>query len=131
VKGETSGAFVPTHRFRSVLSDVFKGEAPRRASFGVHYLDLDSAAVSGEAAPAEAGALLVPSRRVGAPAVAVGSAAAEAGLKEGDVILRLDNVDIAGERELTELLAGYDPGARVAVEYQRGNDRLRAEVTLD
>lgn len=56
--------------------------------------------------------------------------AAEAGLREGDVVLRLDGHPVAAAGDLIALVRKYAPGSVVTVEYRRGGDRHVASVTL-
>jgi serine protease Do len=124
-------AFVPSHLFRPVVAEVFRGQQPTRALLGVQYLDLESAYFAGEPAEAASGALLAPSRRERLPAVRPGSAAARAGLRQGDIIARFDGVEISGGRDLSELVGEYEKGAKVKIEILRAGVRRPLDVTLD
>ncbi|MFE6225588.1 S1C family serine protease [Streptomyces sp. NPDC057854] len=59
-----------------------------------------------------------------------GGAAADAGLRAGDVITRLADDDITTITSLAESLADRRPGDRVAVTYVRDGETRKAEVTL-
>ncbi|MFF6897406.1 S1C family serine protease [Streptomyces hydrogenans] len=59
-----------------------------------------------------------------------GGAAADAGLRAGDVITRLADDDITTITSLAESLAGRSPGDVVTVTYVRGDTTRKAEVTL-
>ncbi|MFI8512347.1 S1C family serine protease [Streptomyces sp. NPDC085460] len=59
-----------------------------------------------------------------------GGAAAEAGLRAGDVITRLADDDITTITSLAESLAARRPGDVVSVSYVRGTETRKAEVTL-
>lgn len=132
VPAKDGGAtFVPTHRFRAVLSGVFKGEPVDRAALGVRYLDLGSSAFAGDAPAQGTGALVAGSRREGLSAVKPGSAAAKAGVLEGDVVLRIGEAELGGKADLAEAVAGYAPGTRTRIEVLRSGSRKVLEVTLD
>ncbi|ANB06028.1 signal protein PDZ [Streptomyces ambofaciens] len=62
--------------------------------------------------------------------VSDGGAADEAGLRPGDVIVRLGDTDITTITSLAEALASMRPGDRVKVTYTRDGDERTAEVTL-
>ncbi|MCK9521369.1 MAG: trypsin-like peptidase domain-containing protein [Dehalococcoidia bacterium] len=62
--------------------------------------------------------------------VAAGSPADEAGLRQGDIIVRVDDTDIRFTSDLTLALLMEAPGETVPVEYYRGNDRESVDVTL-
>ncbi|GHG16785.1 S1C family serine protease [Streptomyces filamentosus] len=59
-----------------------------------------------------------------------GGAAADAGLRAGDVITRLADDDITTITSLAESLADRAPGDKVDVTYVRGTATRKAEVTL-
>ncbi|HJV33066.1 MAG TPA: S1C family serine protease [Patescibacteria group bacterium] len=124
-------AFIPMHLIRPVLVAVFRGQAPARASLGAHYLALDETDFVGQGFGELTGARLTSSRAAGLQAVRAGSAAAKAGLLEGDVILAVDEVEISGGRDLAELIGEYAPGARARLSVLRLGERKTIEVTFD
>ncbi|WP_369178095.1 S1C family serine protease [Streptomyces mutabilis] len=71
-------------------------------------------------------------RPAGAAVVEVsdGGAADDAGLRPGDVIVRLGDTDITTITSLAEALASMEPGERTKVTYTRDGDARTAEVTL-
>ncbi|MFE6284130.1 S1C family serine protease [Streptomyces sp. NPDC057877] len=62
--------------------------------------------------------------------VARGGAAAEAGIRAGDVIVRLGDSDITTITSLAEALAALKPGDRTKVTFTRDGDERTVEVTL-
>ena len=58
------------------------------------------------------------------------SGAAAAGLRAGDVILRVNERPISGMLELRNALTGLTPGARVAMAVNRGGEQIRLEGVL-
>ncbi|MEU5527524.1 trypsin-like peptidase domain-containing protein [Micromonospora chersina] len=56
--------------------------------------------------------------------------AAAAGLRTGDVVLRLDGHPMNDPTDLVALVRKYAPGSVVKVEYRRGSNRQNASVTL-
>ncbi|MFR9797173.1 S1C family serine protease [Streptomyces sp. MS06] len=59
-----------------------------------------------------------------------GGAADRAGLRAGDVIVRLGDADITTITSLAEALAGDEPGQQTTVSYTRNGSRRTAKVTL-
>lgn len=59
-----------------------------------------------------------------------GSAAAKAGLREGDIILAVDQDDLSGAMEMRTLLQRLQPGSNIVVTYQRGKQRKKTNVEL-
>jgi len=58
--------------------------------------------------------------------------AAKAGVKEGDVIVKIDGTDLkeADTSELVKLVGGMRPGTVIAVDVRRGKDALTLKIKL-
>ncbi len=67
----------------------------------------------------------------GERAVTSGSPAADAGIKEGDIILEFNGEKINQENSLAKLIQKYNPGDKVTLKILRGKEELSLEVTLD
>jgi S1-C subfamily serine protease len=59
-----------------------------------------------------------------------GSAAERVGLRIGDVIVRVGGQPVRGAAELEQLMFGLAAGARVALEWRRGDERMQGEARL-
>ena len=62
--------------------------------------------------------------------VTPGSGADSAGLRSGDVIVKFGTDDIASSDDLSAAVRRHQPGDKVEVAWQRGNQRQTATVTL-
>jgi len=60
-----------------------------------------------------------------------GSPADKAGLRSGDVILGVDNVDVAHGTDLPRMIARRGPGAKVSLKVLRDGRQSTVDVTLD
>lgn len=64
--------------------------------------------------------------------VTPGGPADQAGIQAGDRIIRIGDIDLRKEERpdhaLLEAMTGVEPGQKVAVEYQRGQDQRHAEI---
>ncbi len=58
------------------------------------------------------------------------SGADKAGLKEGDIITKINGREVADPKELTEVIANHDAGDKVVVTYQRNGKTTETEATL-
>lgn len=63
-------------------------------------------------------------------AVADGGPAAQAGMRAGDVVIRLEGHALEGPSDLVALVRKYDPGSVVTVEYERDGVPATVAVTL-
>ena len=59
-----------------------------------------------------------------------GSAAEEAGIRAGDVVLAVDGTSLKNHLELSERIAGGEPGDVVLLKIQRGNSAIDMNVRL-
>lgn len=59
------------------------------------------------------------------------SAAEKAGLKEGDIVTRIDDTPINSPEDLTKAVGKYKPEDKVTVTYKRDQKEQKASVTLD
>ncbi|MBB5933404.1 S1C family serine protease [Streptomyces zagrosensis] len=67
---------------------------------------------------------------VAVAAVARGGAAAKAGVRAGDIVVRLGNAKITTMSALSEALARYAPGDRTKLTYARDGDERTVSVSL-
>lgn len=59
-----------------------------------------------------------------------GSPAENAGLKEGDIIMRIGDAPITGMREFADALKAHAPGDKVRITVLRGSQTVKVDVTL-
>lgn len=110
--------------FESVLGGVKQID---RAKLGVRFIDLaNTAGLSTELTrDIHSGALIS-----GSLAVEWGSAAHEAGLLVGDIILAVDGVFVDSYNSLDDLIVTYDPGSIARLLIDRAGERVEVSVTL-
>ncbi len=111
---------VPSSYFNSVIGQVLKNQEINRPVLGVSYLDL--AQIKGLSSYGEKGALIY-----GAP---VKGSSAQAKLKSGDLIKKIDDVEINIYQSLSELLNDYRPGDRLELLIERAGQETVVELEL-
>ncbi|MEK7607089.1 MAG: S1C family serine protease [Patescibacteria group bacterium] len=119
------GKMLPAEYIESALKTILKEGKVRRPYFGVSSLDRSSQIFS--QAPL-LGALVAAAKD--ALAVERGSPASVSGLKEGDVITAVENLELNQNQTLAEVLVRFSPGTKVAVKYLRGGKEETVSVTL-
>jgi serine protease Do len=126
-----SDIFVPMHVIRPVLGQIFRGQTPVRAQLGVQVLNLHDTAFAEGGFGGVKGVRITGSRAYGVPAVRTGSAAAKAGLQEGDILLRIDGIDLSGGRDVGEVIAELEPGAKIQLVVVKDGTEKTVDMTLD
>jgi S1-C subfamily serine protease len=66
----------------------------------------------------------------GSPAVASGSAAEKAGLKEGDIILEFNGEKISNDNTLSKMINKYNAGDGVSLKILRSGEEKMLEAVL-
>jgi len=107
------GFAVPSNLVASELAQLEAGETVEHAYLGVS---------TGTASEGTAGAQVAE--------IVQGSPAAEAGLRQGDIITALGEEEVASTEDLVAAIAGREPGETVALEVERGGQKTSLKVTL-
>lgn len=113
---------IPANIARKVAEDLRSYGKVQRAFLGVQIEPLTADLQKETGSPVSQGAYVRD--------VYGGSAAEEAGLKAGDIIVEVEGKPIRSAAELTELVARHRPGDRIKVVYYRGEKRYEVIVRL-
>jgi serine protease Do len=105
-----------------VVKALRENGSVRRGYLGVVTSTVDNNVAVARGLPVNAGARL--------ERVESGAAADRAGLRTGDVLVKIGDVDIHNITDVHLAMVQYGPGTRVKVEYIRDGGRQTAEVTL-
>lgn len=113
---------IPVNIVKKVVSDFMKFGLIKRAYLGVYYQEITDEMAR------EKG--LNDLRGIYVSEVVEGGPAAAAGIKNGDVIIRIDNLAVNGKAELMEVIAQKNPGDRVTVTVSRDGKDFDLPMTL-
>ena len=105
-----------------VVEDFMKYGMVQRAFLGIMIRDIDSKLVNDEHLKISEGAFV--------DSLTDKSAAAEAGIRAGDVVTRVDNIPILKSADLLEQIGRHRPGDEVAVAVNRNGKELTYMVEL-
>jgi S1-C subfamily serine protease len=117
---------VPETIVRKVVMDLKEYGVAQRAMLGVSYLAIDEEFVEQmgeELGIKKAGGLYVNE-------VVENSAAAEAGLRKGDIITAIDGVKTDDASVLVEKIAQRRPGDKITISYKRNDSDKKVDVVL-
>ena len=114
---------VPSAVVEKIVTDIKQYGTVQRAVLGIQFVEIDADLAKDEKITATTEGVLVKK-------VNERSAAAEAGLKEGDVIVKLNGHDIKSGAQMLEQMSKLRPGDKASVGYYRDNKYRTTTVTL-
>jgi serine protease Do len=127
------GFAIPIDIARPIMSQALAGEELARPYVGIRYQQIDAKLKSEKSLTVDQGALIGPAQETGGetlPAITPGSPAEAAGLRDGDIVLRIEDQVIDSEHPLDAILTSYRPGQTVRMAVLRGAEQLTINVTL-
>ena len=113
---------IPVNIVRKVVDDLIEFGVVQRAYMGVKIQEVDENIASQYGLNEVKGVFI--------NAIIPNGAAEEAGLKSGDVIVKIGNMDIDGLPELQEQLSKFRPGDEILVTIIRNHQELEYPLTL-
>lgn len=113
---------VPVNIVRKVVSDLVEYGTVQRAYMGVSIQEIDAKFAADKNIKRLQGVYV--------NGITMGGSAEEAGIKEGDVITKIHNVQIASLSELQEQLSRYRPGDKIDVTVLRNDKDMTIPVVL-
>ncbi len=129
VEGQNIAFSIPINRAkRDVQRMREKGEIIY-PFLGVRYVEITEGLKKEEDLPVDYGALVLRGSN-GEKPIIEGSAADQAGIKEGDIILELNNQKIDSENSLGEEIMKYSPGDEISLKVLRGGKEIHLKATL-
>lgn len=122
------GFAIPIDAIRTVLDGVRQTGKLERPYLGVRYRVVTPALAEAAGLSTSSGILLT--QEGGQAAVLSGTPAAAAGLREGDVVTKVNGELVGETASLARRLARYKPGQTVSLTVVRGSETLELSVTL-
>ncbi len=122
------GFAIPIDIARPIMDQAVKDQALTRPWIGIRFQSIDLQLQQDQKLPVGAGALVASSGTD--PAVVANSPAATAGIKDGDIIVALNGIQIDAEHPLDALLVQFAPGATIELDVLRAGATLKLNVTL-
>jgi serine protease Do len=113
---------IPSNLAKKVVRDILDFGVVQRGFLGVNIREVDDELAKDLKLDKIKGAYIVD--------VVKGGAAADAGLKNGDVIVKIEDIEIKNTADLTEHVARYRPGDVIKVDYIRNGGLQQKNITL-
>ena len=127
------GFAIPIDIARPIMMQALAGRPLERPYIGIRFRSIDYQLAQEESLPVDHGALIGPATNAAGeelPAITADSPAEAAGLRDGDIIVRIESQMIDAEHPLDAVLTSYAPGQTVRMEVLRGSTKLQVKVTL-
>lgn len=126
---ENIGFAIPINDIKGLISSIIEKGKLERPFLGVRYLPLTDAISSELNLDVTRGAYIVESTD-GQPSIVPDSPAAEAGLREGDVITEVAGEKIDERNSLLSLLSKHSVGEQIELTIVRGGEEQKVDVRL-
>ncbi|HLC63783.1 MAG TPA: PDZ domain-containing protein, partial [Patescibacteria group bacterium] len=124
---------LPAYYLKSAINNfLVNSQEIIRSSLGVYYIDLAEAiGLSHEVSEGRTkGAVLLGSSVKNVLAVEPGSAAAEAGLEAGDIVIKVNGEEVDEKNSLTKLIQDYTPGQEISLTIVRAGEEMEIKLIL-
>ncbi len=118
------GFAIPISAAKGVIKQLGRNDDQiQRAMLGVRYIAVNPAIAKDKKLSEKQGALITGN-------VIPGSSADKAGLKEGDIIMKVNGLEVGKAGSLSTLLSEYTVGDEVQLVVKRGNQTITAKAKL-
>ena len=124
---------LPAYYLKSAINNfLVNSQEIIRSSLGVYYIDLAEAIGLGHEVSEgrTKGAVLLGSSVKNVLAVEPGSAAAEAGLEAGDIVIKVNGEEVDEKNSLTKLIQDYTPGQEISLTIVRAGEEMEIKLIL-
>jgi len=129
LQAQSIGFSIPINKAKKDIEQVRKLGKIVYPFLGVRYILINKGVKEKRNLPVDYGALIVKGDK-NEKAIMPGSAADKAGLREGDIILELNNEKITQKNSLAKIIAKYNPGDKVSLKILRKDKELIIEAVL-
>lgn len=130
-EAENIGFAIPINKVKKDIDDVITKGKIIYPFLGIRYILINKAIAESNNLPVDYGAWIIKGDEPSELAITPGSAAEKAGLKEGDIILEINNKRIDQSNPLAKLILKYKPGDQVSLKVLRGENQLIFKATLE
>jgi serine protease Do len=122
------GFAIPVNDIKGLISSVLDNGRLQQPYLGVRYISLTNDLADEFKIKISHGAYITSGN--GEAAVVPGSPAEKSGLKEGDVITKVNSINVDNKTSLTSALSQFKVGDKVTLTLVRGGKTITASVTL-
>jgi serine protease Do len=128
---ENIGFAIPINSVRSIYESVRQYGKIVKPWLGVRYIVINEAIARENGLARNEGALIAGGETREEVAIIPGSPADKGGLKEGDIILEINNEKISTTNPLARIISKYQPGAEIELRIFRGEEEQTIKIKLE
>ena len=122
------GFAIPISSVKGILKSIAEGKTPNRAYLGANYISVNPQVQKAYNLNVSKGALI---KNRNGKSVISGSPAQKAGLKDGDIITKIDDIEISKNISLGSLIGEKSAGDKVKITYLRDGKESTSIATLE
>jgi S1-C subfamily serine protease len=124
------GFSIPINIARPLMRQAVAGQQLQRPYIGIHYVQIDAQVKKDSNLPVNEGALVQKDATTTGPAVVADGPAAKGGVKENDIITKINDQAIDTLHPLDAVLSQFSPGDNVTLTILRDGKTVTANVVL-
>lgn len=124
------GFALPVNTFWPAVESAIKNGKIVRPGLGVRYIQINKLIAERNGLTVQYGALVARGERSDEPAVVSGSPAEKAGIKEGDILLTINDQQVTTDQPLAQLIGQYQIGDEVSIKLLRNSKEQTVTVKL-
>jgi S1-C subfamily serine protease len=121
---------IPINIARLLMRQAVAGQQLQRPYIGIHFVQIDAQVKKESNLPVAEGAWVQPDTTTNDPAVVSGGPAAKGGVRDGDIITKINAVTIDALHPLDAVLSQFSPGDTVTLTILRDGQTVTLQVTL-
>lgn len=131
-KGQSEGIgfAIPISSVKTAIDSIKKSGKIIRPYLGVRYVVVDQKIAAIRNINSDKGVIVIGDDSRNLPAVESGSPADKAGIKQGDIILKINGDDLGEGKSLSRFLSKYQPGEEVTLRIMRDGKESDVKVRL-
>lgn len=122
------GFSIPIGATKGILKGVLAGKGVQRAYLGINYVPITADVSEFYKLPVKKGAYVFNGE--GKTAVAANSPAAQAGIKDKDIITKVGDIEVGDRGSVASLVAEYSPNDKINLTLLRNGKTVQVTVTL-
>jgi len=113
---------IPVNIVKKVTADLMKYGKIQRAYLGIYYKEIDDQVAKDKGLKVIQGVYVED--------VVQGGAAEQAGIKKGDILIKIQNILVNSKSQMSEIIAQHNPGDKITLTVIRDDKEIEVPVTL-